>query len=465
MIKYKLLIADDEPIILDGISEIIGNKLDNVEIVEKCYDGETAIEFLKDNNVDFVITDINMPKKSGIEILKYIRGSKRDIRCVLITGYEQFESAVDAIKYKADGFLQKPLQFKEIITTLNKFIGEKERSIQNVIEMAKFSIEKRNYARDAILIYTLNHLSFASLCERLASHNIESFNYFDSFCKYLKFSWIGNELENLDAFKDAFEFLNSDLDVYVISENINEAYLVCIYSDNRCCEEFLTQNITMMESIYNIKISTELIYEGKFEKINEIGFVYIVNIYFDAIITSQNSFLNKLHSILINDFDFEIKKKIVYQLIKKGESYTDIDKYIVDYRNIKNDEDIGDLLERYQNELLISISSQNIKLNQILNYLSQNCKNDFSLVSVADKFDISPTYLSKLIKKEKGKSFLEIVTDIKMNNAKKMLASGISTDEVCEMVGYSSVKYFSKIFKDRTGITPKEYKMFNSSEK
>ena len=252
MIKYKLLIADDEPIILDGISEIIGNKLDNVEIVEKCYDGETAIEFLKDNNVDFVITDINMPKKSGIEILRYIRGSKRDIRCVLITGYEQFESAVDAIKYKADGFLQKPLQFKEIITTLNKFIGEKERSIQNVIEMAKFSIEKRNYARDAILIYTLNHLSFASLCERLASHNIESFNYFDSFCKYLKFSWIGNELENLDAFKDAFEFLNSDLDVYVISENINEAYLVCIYSDNRCCEVFLTQNITMMESIYNI---------------------------------------------------------------------------------------------------------------------------------------------------------------------------------------------------------------------
>ena len=103
MIKYKLLIADDEPIILDGISEIIGNELDNVEIVEKCYDGETAIEFLKDNNVDFVITDINMPKKSGIEILKYIRGSKRDIRCVLITGYEQFESAVDAIKYKADG--------------------------------------------------------------------------------------------------------------------------------------------------------------------------------------------------------------------------------------------------------------------------------------------------------------------------------------------------------------------------
>ena len=184
-----------------------------------------------------------------------------------------------------------------------------------------------------------------------------------------------------------------------------------------------------------------------------------------AIITSQNSVLNKLYSILINDFDFEIKKKIVYQLIKKGESYIDIDKYIVDYRNIKNDEDIGDLLERYQNELLISISSQNIKLNQILNYLSQNCKNDFSLVSVADKFDISPTYLSKLIKKEKGKSFSEIVTDIKMNNAKKMLASGISTDEVCEMVGYSSVKYFSKIFKDRTGITPKEYKMFNSPEK
>ncbi len=465
MIKYKLLIADDEPIILDGISEIIGNELDNVEIVEKCYDGETAIEFLKDNNVDFVITDINMPKKSGIEILKYIRGSKRDIRCVLITGYEQFESAVDAIKYKADGFWQKPLQFKEIILTLKRFIDEKERSIQNVIEMAKFSIEKRNYARDAILIYTLNHLSFEALCERLASHNIENFNYFNSYCKYLKLSWIGDEIESIDAFKDAFEFLNSNLDVYVISENINEAYLVCIYNDNKYCEEFLTQNIAMMESIYNIKVTTELIYEGKLEKINEIGFVYIVNIYFDAIITSQNSVLSKLHSILINDFDFEIKKKIVYQLVRKGESYIDIDKYIADYHKIKNDEDISDLLERYQNELLINISSQNIKLNQILNYLSQNCKNDFSLVSVADKFDISPTYLSKLIKKEKGKSFSEIVTDIKMNNAKKMLASGIPIDEVCEMVGYSSVKYFSKIFKDRTGITPKEYKMFNSSEK
>ncbi len=88
-------------------------------------------------------------------------------------------------------------------------------------------------------------------------------------------------------------------------------------------------------------------------------------------------------------------------------------------------------------------------------------KEHLSLQEVADNFEISSSYLGKLMKNELGKTFTEYLTDIRMEKAKRMLEEeniGIKIHEVAQLVGYSSQHYFSRVFKKEVGVTPLEYK-------
>ena len=189
MFKYKVMLVDDEPIILDGLTEIFLNEFDNIEIVGKYKDGIAAIEHLKKQTADFVITDINMPKANGLDILKYIRESKLETKCVLITGYEQFEYAVQAIDYGADALLQKPINLKKLISVINSLFEKNSSHINSIMEKTQYYLDRRNLSRDSLLLYSNNHISFGELCERLSRNNENKLNYIEAQCLYLKFSW------------------------------------------------------------------------------------------------------------------------------------------------------------------------------------------------------------------------------------------------------------------------------------
>ncbi|NLM03959.1 MAG: response regulator [Clostridiales bacterium] len=101
-------------------------------------------------------------------------------------------------------------------------------------------------------------------------------------------------------------------------------------------------------------------------------------------------------------------------------------------------------------------------VNLIKKYIDDNyMKEDISLKEVAENFDISPSYLGKLMKQELDKTFIEYLTNIRIKNAKKMLEEeniNIKIYEVAQLVGYGSQHYFSRVFKKEVGVTPLEYK-------
>lgn len=90
----------------------------------------------------------------------------------------------------------------------------------------------------------------------------------------------------------------------------------------------------------------------------------------------------------------------------------------------------------------------------------QFCNPSFSLESIAKKFNFSSSYISKLIKKDTGMSFNEIINTKRLNYARELLRKemDLSINEISEKVGYSSQHYFSRIFKQTTGLTPIEYR-------
>ena len=92
-------------------------------------------------------------------------------------------------------------------------------------------------------------------------------------------------------------------------------------------------------------------------------------------------------------------------------------------------------------------------------YIDENYEKELTLDSVARKIAISPYYLSKLFKDEIGENFIEYLTRLRINQAKKLLEENrFSIKEICMLVGYSDPNYFSRIFKKIEGVTPTEYR-------
>jgi two-component system response regulator YesN len=92
-------------------------------------------------------------------------------------------------------------------------------------------------------------------------------------------------------------------------------------------------------------------------------------------------------------------------------------------------------------------------------FMEENYSKDISLDDVSRIVDISPYYFSKLFKEVTGENFIEYLTNIRIEEAKKLLQNReLSIKNICVDTGYSDPNYFSRIFKKQVGITPTEYR-------
>ena len=124
---YKVLIAEDEPFISDNIRRMIERFGPEFEVCACVYDGEAALERLKEENFDVVLTDIRMPGMDGIEVLRRIDHDYPNIVTVVISGYEIFDYARKALKYHASEYLLKPVSIdsmNELLEKLKNLLSE-----------------------------------------------------------------------------------------------------------------------------------------------------------------------------------------------------------------------------------------------------------------------------------------------------------------------------------------------------
>jgi two-component system response regulator YesN len=151
---YRVLLVDDERTILDGISAIVDWEEQGAILSGTANNGIEALEFIKENQPDIVISDIMMPGLDGIDLLEKTVAIHPSIKFILLSGYSEFEYAQKAMGYGVKHYLLKPSNEYIISQALGDVIGELELQ-KNKESLFKFQ-EKKNQSYSEIVIQMIN---------------------------------------------------------------------------------------------------------------------------------------------------------------------------------------------------------------------------------------------------------------------------------------------------------------------
>lgn len=116
----RILVADDEPLVRDLLANLLTRKGHEVLLAA---DGEEALKLFRGNRVDLVLSDVRMPGVNGLQLLKAVKDANPRVPVVLISGYGQVETVVDALKAGAESFLAKPLHMDQLSKVVDQALN------------------------------------------------------------------------------------------------------------------------------------------------------------------------------------------------------------------------------------------------------------------------------------------------------------------------------------------------------
>lgn len=169
----RLLIVDDEPLIRRGIKSLVDFDKLNIAEVYEASNGLEALEKFQAHQPHLILADINMPKMDGLSFSEQVKKQNPTVKIALVTGYDYFDYAVQALKLGVDDYILKPISKKDIEEVLQKLILKMESeavksevgesSTDNIIDEI---LEEHQYSPDfslkvlsGLLGYSSNHLS------------------------------------------------------------------------------------------------------------------------------------------------------------------------------------------------------------------------------------------------------------------------------------------------------------------
>lgn len=138
MIKGNLLIVDDEPLLVQSLQYSLKKSADKIMVASN---GAEALNIIITNEIHCVLCDINMPIMNGVEFIRKLRADKYDVPFIFYTGHGSHELMLEAVKYGAFEFLNKPLMegLVEVVERgLKKGLGQEDDSVESKDFMTEY---------------------------------------------------------------------------------------------------------------------------------------------------------------------------------------------------------------------------------------------------------------------------------------------------------------------------------------
>ena len=502
----KILLVDDEREEREGIAFLIEKYKYPLKII-CATNGKEALEYIRQNHVDILFTDVKMPVMDGLDLAEAVYQYDPDIKIIIFSAYGEFEYAKKALEANAVSYLLKPIELDEFQSLMENVIS----SIRLEKEEKKFQRENEEYHFNNLL-YKVFVMAQANTYEK---ERIQDYLFED---KNKENILIHVEFMNnyFDSHGEAFVqyanmYLKSELNCVELCPN--EAYLV-LKHHSACLRKELSEQlrkfardihkdilsdnpftiivsgvIGSLEELFEQREKIILIQRDAFGYHNEIIWVddYYNNIeHYDVDIET----FKKELLIAIDTLDIELIRsentKFIHALETSGKIsrlytqnmlYTNI-KALYDKLPVSNSDEVffraeqiflvkelktaimayKDIFEEMLGMVQIDTDESEL-VQKIKSIIEQEYKKDISLDYIADKVKLSPAYVSYLFKKESGQTLVKYITDKKMERAKKLLENrNLKVVQVAKACGYENQSYFNKLFKNYFGVTPKQYR-------
>lgn len=519
---YKVMVVDDEMLVRIGIRSIMDWNEAGFEIIAEASNGEAAYEKYLALKPHVVITDIKMPKKDGIWLTGKIKENNPDTEVIILTCYDDFHYAREALKYKVSNYILKvemeQQEICDIMKNIRENLDKKSNYIQSEHENKEINKRKQQEYLLALLLderksidtihdhFTKNQLQWnahrycliqfdfkTSLNDR--TYTKENITNIISAC--MELVWNKFNDKNYICFAKPF---GKTITLFLMAGELGEMQLKNeIVSLKKSLKQYLNIEVKsastpIMNSIEQMRAQVEWLFraadllfyvekgghldyeERKQKQEQKYSHDLVKEIGRDIEKNDENSICERLQGMKkeflnakTSSFDM---KYLMAQFI------SDMNKYFENYlgkraENLKIQQEIMqvedffemmEIVETYlcsmRNSFLdYGADNSHFLIEKAVHYIEDNYKDKLLLEDVAGYVGISKYYFSYLFKKEKAINFTSYINKVRIDKAIDLLKNPqITVNQIYEEVGFNDQQYFSKTFKKYTGMTVTEYR-------
>lgn len=459
---YKAIVIDDERISREVISGFLKENTQDFEVCGCFSNGESALEYLTENKVDVVITDIKMPGISGLDLIKEIK--KRNYNCyiIIISGYSKFEYARTALQYQVENYILKPIDLNEMLQTLDNIKGKLSEKERNEIPSSHSHNEKKeSFFLDLVQGIFKNDEeikeNFYSLEFNLPFDNTAGYLFvvkINDFEKYVVENWKYGKESVYNAFLNVFRTKFGIKDIYML-KNTNMQFFFIGFSNDK---ENLTKTEIKKNFFEILNVDIDIVKEIRFLNICEVpnlvkDFLNVDN----SISILFSHIMNGDEKEAITLFENMCEKENLYDYIVDNIYYR-LNELNIHISKMNFFSDYKKTINYLIQSISRQIKKEDFVMRNAIMYIQNNYQNDISREDVANSVYLESTYFSKYFKNKTGETFHNYLFNLRMNKATELLKMGLGVIEVSHKVGYGDFVYFNKKFKQFTGMSPGEYK-------
>ncbi|QJD87065.1 response regulator transcription factor [Cohnella herbarum] len=510
---YKVLLVDDEKIILDGISQMIDWSSIGTELIGTAPNGLEAYERINELMPDVVVSDIRMPGMDGLELVAAVHASHPNVRFVLLSGFGEFDYASRAMQYGVKHYLLKPTNEKKIAEALTEIVEElnlDETRERFVLNMKQGLLKVMPHVKEQVLKEFVTNKTYGS---RDWEYYRELFRFeIERPVRLLLFQLEGSvEFEHLFAVKNIAEDLLGNT---LLSTTIGDHVLVLVEDTLELSELYrrIHEIRDTFQHYYKMDATIALSEPDRITRARSLyqetlqSLKYRFYLGEGGLITRKDTGARSPGSMGHFDFeeekltmpvqsglreeaeqalsdlmealkraklDINVTKTYVIQqyvsLLRLGDPQL-IDRYyrkMSELVELNTLQAIQELLEETVRELAQYHYERNVvkhtsivrKVIDIVDGQLSNSELSLNLVA-SEMLYMNADYLGKLFKKETGEKFSNYVVKARIKKATELMAKDpdIKIFEMAELLGFGdNPQYFSQVFKKQMGCTPSEY--------
>ena len=465
----NVLIVDDEKIEREGLKYLLSREEGERNVFEAS-NGKQALQIIRSEDIQLVLTDIKMPHMDGLELSRRAKEENPALQIIIFSGYSDFTFAQEAIRYGVTEYILKPVNPEDF----HKVIQKAEKVIEQRKKKESREIKGKNFLQQYFLQNYLYSGKLETLEKAKDMIDLEKWN-----------GWhCGILLESDVAFFDTAEEtleeeIQKELRRVCFYLNLNARQSLLLFQDVYCDYQLVANHLynfmkrKYRDSFYLAVFSNE---DDVLKlSVGEVQDSQIMQMISEDITRKDTDQLRKHFACLKEKYHDNTKYSAMYikfvfsnviQELFQENQFSGERRLEHEIERLYNCRNIMEILEvtednikEYEAFLDRSMSSSRNEVAAVKNYIYQHYEEDLNLEMLAEKVYLSSGYLSFIFKKETGMNLNRYIRVFRMEKAKELLCStNMKVAQVSEHVGFANVSYFCRSFREYYGSSPESYR-------